>query len=65
MVIRQINITPELIFGDSREIANSIISLLTRRQVNIRTKVRKIARENFSVEVVAKKYIDVFEDVLM
>lgn len=50
---------------DSREIANSIISLLTRRQVNIRTKVRKIARENFSVEVVAKKYIDVFEDVLM
>lgn len=48
---------------NSEEIATSIINLL-RKKSSIRTKVRKIAVDNFSTSNVVKKYLAIFESIV-
>jgi len=52
--------------NNSDQIANAIIKLLSSKEtrVSIQKEVRKMAEQNFSLNSVSKKYIDIFESVL-
>lgn len=50
---------------NSNQIANALVKLLKKNdKAKIKDEVRKIAVNNFSVEQISKKYIEIFEKVL-